>query len=420
MSRLARLLLVAAAASGPVRAGEPPSTPPHLTFTDVLRAVTERAPLALESEARRAAAEADAAKARRLPNPEVTLRVENWRRGSEARPFDAGTDLDVVAELAQPFPVFGSWSARKGEAAALARAAGATARGEREALLQEAARLYLAALRGRELVSALAESRDVLGTMVATMEKRVAEGWSAEGDLLKLRAERERAETLLSRATLERDEAAARLAALLGEETPVDPARLSRPDPSPLPEGDPEALAREAAAARPAVAAAREAVEAARAAHRLEKALRAPEPSLSAGYKRTGGLDTALAGISFPLPVFDANGSGVARAAARLRGAEALLRAAELEAAADVAARLRAARAFAERAARAETELLAAALGARTAARAAFREGASEVLPLVDAERVTAEAVRETLDLHVDAVLSSLAARLALGQEVVP
>ena len=420
MSRLARILLVAASASVPLRAAEPPSAPPPLSLSDVLRGAAERAPLAAEAEARRAAAEADAAKARRFPNPEASFRVENWRRGSEARPFEAGTDLDVVAELAQPLPVFGSWSARKGETAALARAAGAVARGEREALLLESARLYLAALRGRDLVAALAESRDVLGTMVATMEKRVAEGWSAEGDLLKLRAERERAETLLSRATLERDEAAARLAALLGEETPVDPARLSRPAPAPPPDGAPEALAREAAAARPAVVEAREALEAARAALRLEKALRAPEPSLSAGYKRTGGLDTALAGVSFPLPLFDANGAGVARAAARVRGAEARLRAAELEAAADVAARLRAARAYAERTARTETELLAAALGARSAARAAFREGASEVLPLVDAERVTAEAVRETLDLTVDAVLSSLAARLALGQEVVP
>ena len=60
------------------------------------------------------------------------------------------------------------------------------------------------------------------------------------------------------------------------------------------------------------------------------------------------------------------------------------------------------------------------ALGARAAARAAFREGVSEVLPLVDAERSTAEAVAETLDLAIDARLAALAARLALGQEVVP
>jgi cobalt-zinc-cadmium efflux system outer membrane protein len=165
---------------------------------------------------------------------------------------------------------------------------------------------------------------------------------------------------------------------------------------------------------------ARERLEAARATLRLEKALRAPEPSLTAGYKRTGGLDTALAGIAFPLPLFDTNSTGVARAEAEIRAAEALLRAAELDAAAGTAALVRAARTFAPRAEAAATDLLGAALGARGAARASFREGVSEVLPLVDAERVTAEAVRETLDLAVDARLANLAARLALGQEVVP
>jgi len=420
MRRLARTFLLATAAALPLEGVEPPPPLPPLPLEEVLRTVRERAPLATAAAARRESAEAVAAKARRLPNPEAGFRVENWRRGTDAAPFDAHADLDVVAELSQPLPVFGSWSARKGEAAAAARAAGAAARGEMEALLLEAARLYLGAVRGRDLVAALAESRDVLGAMVTTMEKRVAEGWSAEGDLLKLRAENARGEALLARATLERNEAAARLAALLGEETPVDPARLSMPELAPLPDGDAGELGRTAAAARPAVVVARERLEAARAALRLERALRLPEPSLTAGYKRTGGLDTALAGVSLSLPLFDGNAAGAVRAGADVRAAQADLRAAELSAAADTAATLRAARTYAGRARSAETELLGAAVGARSAARASFREGVSEVLPLVDAERVTAEAVRETLDLAVDARLAALAARLALGQEVAP
>ena len=347
--------------------------------------------------------------------------MENWRRGTDAHPFDAQTDLDVVAELSQPLPVFGTWSSRRDEAAAMSRAARAASRGEVEAIVLEAARLYLGAVRGRDLVAALAESRDVLGTMVATMEKRVAEGWSAEGDLLKLRAENARSEALLARATLELDDAAARLAALLGEETPVDPARLAMPLVPALPEGEPEALGRAAAATRPAVIEARERLEAARATLRLEKALRAPEPSLTAGYKRTGGLDTALAGISFPLPLFDTNATGVARGEAerpRRRGGPARPSSSRPPPAPPHSSAPRARSPPAPRPP--ASDLLGAALGARGAARASFREGVSEVLPLVDAERVTAEAVRETLDLAVDARLATLAARFALGQEVVP
>ncbi|MBK9376264.1 MAG: TolC family protein [Holophagales bacterium] len=386
----------------------------------MLRAAAASAPLAAAAAARRDASDASATKARRLPNPEATVRVENWRRGTDAHPFDAQADLDVVAELSQPLPVFGTWSSRRDEAAALSRAARATSRGEVEMVVLEAARLYLGAVRGQDLVAALTESRDVLGTMIATVEKRVAEGWSAEGDLLKLRAEHARSEALLARATLELGDAAARLAALLGEEAPVDPARLAMPPVPPLPDGEAEALGREAAATRPAVVEARERLEAARATLRLEKALRAPEPSLTAGYKRTGGLDTALAGISFPLPLFDTNASGVARGEAQVRAAEAVLRSVELETAAGTAGLVRAARTLSTRAEAATSGLLGSALGARGAARASFREGVSEVLPLVDAERVTAEAVRETLDLAVDARLATLAARFALGQEVLP
>lgn len=421
MGLLARVLSFAVAVALPVEGSEPgAAAPPPLSFAQALEAAASRSPLAAASAARKDAAAASAAKARRLPNPEATLRVENWRRGTDAHPFDANADLDVVAELSQPLPVFGTFSARRDEAAALSRAAGAASRGEVESLVLEAARLYLGAVRGRDLVAALAGSRDVLGTMVATMAARVAEGWSAEGDLLKLRAERARSEALLARATLELDDDAARLAALLGEDAPVDPARLAMPEVPALPDGAPETLGRTAAAGRPSVVAARERLEAARFALRLEKALRVPEPSLTAGYKRTGGLDTALAGISFPLPLFDANATGVARGEAEVRAADALLRAAELDAAAGVAGLVRAARVLAARAEAARTDLLGAAVGARGAARASFREGSSEILPLVDAERVTAEAVRESLDLAVDARLSALAARLALGLEAFP
>jgi outer membrane protein TolC len=52
------------------------------------------------------------------------------------------------------------------------------------------------------------------------------------------------------------------------------------------------------------------------------------------------------------------------------------------------------------------------------AARASFREGATDTLRLVDAERVYAEARRETQDLKLDALEASIEALLVLGQEL--
>ena len=57
---------------------------------------------------------------------------------------------------------------------------------------------------------------------------------------------------------------------------------------------------------------------------------------------------------------------------------------------------------------------------ARRSALAAFREGAIDILRVVDAERTNIEARREALDLTVEAFLATSRARLAAGLEVVP
>ena len=58
--------------------------------------------------------------------------------------------------------------------------------------------------------------------------------------------------------------------------------------------------------------------------------------------------------------------------------------------------------------------------GVRSAARATFREGAADMLRLIDAERVYADVRRAALDLELDAYLAAIEARFALGQEEIP
>jgi outer membrane protein TolC len=65
-------------------------------------------------------------------------------------------------------------------------------------------------------------------------------------------------------------------------------------------------------------------------------------------------------------------------------------------------------------------ELLAPAEDVRRAARAAFREGATDVLKLIDAERVYADVRRVAIELRLDALLTTLEARFALGEETIP
>jgi cobalt-zinc-cadmium efflux system outer membrane protein len=250
------------------------------------------------------------------------------------------------------------------------------------------------------------------------MKRRVEEGYAAEADLRKLEAEVARVDVQLVRAWLELGRACAILAARLGLPADVEPAQLVEP-PLPAPvAGDFAALARAAADLRPEVVAARRRHERALAALDLERRRAVPDPVVSGGYKRTSDVNTGVAAVALPIPLFSRNADAVARAVGEERAAALEADAAGRIARAEIDVELRTAAALAERALQTEGELLAPVGIARQAARAGFREGGGDVLRLVDAERVYIDAHRDGLDLKLEAVLASLRARLAIGQEI--
>ena len=247
----------------------------------------------------------------------------------------------------------------------------------------------------------------------------MAEGYAAEADLLRFRAEAARAANHLARARIESERAEAELAFLVGR--PVAGARLETPDLPPPPGGEPEALAEQAIAHRPDVAAARARAARARGTMSLEQARRYPDLALAGGYKRTAGLDTAVVGLVATVPVFERNGRAVARAEAdapgrrpRARGDDRRGPGPKPRSSSGPRARCR------QRLARLDEDLVRPAEEARRSALAAFREGATDVLRVVDAERTNTEARREALDLTVEAFLATGRARLAAGLEVLP
>jgi cobalt-zinc-cadmium efflux system outer membrane protein len=152
----------------------------------------------------------------------------------------------------------------------------------------------------------------------------------------------------------------------------------------------------------------------------LERARRYPDLAVAGGYKRTTGLDTAVVGLVATVPVFARNGRAAARAEAEARAAGLELEAALALARAEAAILVRSARELQARLARLDDDLVRPAEEARRSALAAFREGAADVLRVVDAERTNTEARREALDLTVEAYLASGRARLAAGLEALP
>ena len=147
---------------------------------------------------------------------------------------------------------------------------------------------------------------------------------------------------------------------------------------------------------------------------------------MSAGEHVADALDPGLGedGGARLLEVHDRGEEAVAlgREGEDLRGAFLLRAQAGVldELTADATALIDAARTISERARLAPAELLAPAEDVRRAARASFREGTADVLKLIDAERVYADVRRVAIELRLDALLTTLEARFALGEEGIP
>lgn len=397
-------------ASDSVQVGETP--PGVLTLGGALARARAQSPAALVARELAAGAREAARLTPRWLNPSLELRGENWGSG-------VGMPLDAFAVLSQPLEFGGRRASRVAVAGAVAAVADAAAREAEQRVLVDVAERYIGALRVREAVGLLAAQREAFGELVAALARRVAEGVSAEADLKKFEAELARLDVDALRAEIALDAALAGLAARLALPG-LTPDRLVRPDlPAARPAPSPDAI-EAALASRPDVVAARVRLEHARAALGLERARRLPDLAVAGGFKHTAHEPTGVVAVTVAVPWADRNQAAVARAAAELRGAELELRAVTDAARAEAVAALRAAERLREQAAAAEVRLVAPADVVRQAARASFREGAFDVLRLVDAERAWLDARREAVGLALDAVLADVRARLALGEEIVP
>jgi outer membrane protein TolC len=389
------------------------------TDTLSLRAAVDlsraRSPIAAAARARLEGAERSAQVAGRLADPDLQVTAENLRPW--ASDYVASTDMELLAVVTQPLDLF-TRSGRKKEASGERDEAGAARTRSDQEVLLDTVRSYVQVARGRELVAALEAQVENLGSIVTAMEHRVAEGYAPEADLLRFRAEAARARNQLTAARIACSRAQAELAFLVGR--PVADASLAIPPLPTLPEADPAAFGERALLFRPDALAARARAARARGTLSLERARRYPDLAVAGGYKRTTGLDTAVVGILASVPIFARNGRAVATAEANARAADLELQATLAQVRADSAVLLEGARDLAARLADLDRELVVPAEEALRSALAAFREGANDVLRVVDAERTNTEARREALDLTVEAFLATCRARLAAGLEAMP
>ncbi len=376
------LFLVATMASGWAGFAQQP-----LTSEDAVARALSTHPLLAASSDRIAVSSGIRRQAALRPNPLVTLQTENWR--SYGLPgFRAGDDTDTYAFLTQPFETSGKRQRRIEVAEAGLRRAEL----ERELLRnQVTARVRIAywnAAGLQKIYELLLEDRAKFQQIIQYHEARVKEGAMAEADLLKVRLEGERLAVSANSAALDAERARIQLFREMGQTEFPEVRLVDRLD------VDVEPGPADVAAAlqnRTEVKIARQNCEQAAANFRLQQSLSKPDFGVVLGYKRTAGFHTAVGGVQLNLPFNNRNQGNVTAASADIRVAESELAATE----ALVRAEVRAARSDVEMRRKQVTgimrQLLEHAGESAAIAVAAYREGGTDLLRLLDAERVRIE-----------------------------
>jgi outer membrane protein, heavy metal efflux system len=399
----------------------PPTFPIEQAVATVLASAPQRAAAgALADSAREAAQQAG-----RLPNPAIDVHAENivasgWHWRPPVDPTLA-PGLDVFAVLTQPIELGGKRGARRAVAEGDADAAAAALLQVERGLVRETVRLYLGALRAREMLKALDENRNEMAEIQRVVAAREREGYAAEADLAKYQAESARLDSESVRLRIELTRNLAQLQALFGRAGPasgLDPGQLVMPAPRAAPTGSAADLALQAVERSPDVQAAKAREATAAKALSLQQAQRVPNLDVVGGYKRTSGFDTAVLGVAMAIPLFDRNQRAIATAGGETKAAAFDRVAVEQRVAAEARAVFEASQSLAERARRVDEELLAPAALVRLAARTSYSEGAANIVAMVDADRVYLDARREVLQVKLDALAAAFEARVLAGEEI--
>lgn len=346
------------------------------------------------------------------PNARLFLQSENARI-PDSTPFRYAQDTDNFAYLARVFEVGGKRDRRIELASENVAAAGISADMQRAQIAARVLLAYWDVVSAQRLASVLADSLRILEQTVDFQAKRVREGALPEADLLRVQIERQQ----LAIHHKSAEQGVRRLLQFLYREIGTQPESQVALT-GDLAAGEPVVVEDlgEAVERRKDIQLAVQAVIQARAALHLQKANGIPDPELLFGYKRTAGLNTVIAGLQINLPFQNRNQGAIAAAEAEEAASVASLRAGRIAARTEIGAIVEEYRQKREVLEQMLPNLRGQAEETRRIATEVYREGASDLLRLLDAERLRIDAetlyVRSALEYRQ----AEVQLRAALGQ----
>ena len=363
---------------------------PRLSLQEAVnQALQSRASLKAEAE-RVGMAEGLRKQAGLFPNPEFQFQNENLRPGQSY-----GRDVDTLAMINQPLDVLGKRKQRIAAASEGVVRSQADYELARWQVSQQVKLAYWAARGSQEIREVLETTADNFQKIVEYNSAQLSVGAIAEQDLLRVRLEWERLKILADTAFIDVSRSRMQLLRAMGR-TDFAEVVLTEPlavDSEVVPAGIDQALAQ-----RIEIKAARSALNEAIANARLQEVNARPDLNVTAGYKRTElpdttfGVNTAIVSVRITLPTTDKNQGNRLAADAEVRRQQQLVAAAETEVRADYA---EASQEYEMR----RTEFINSlqplrehAANISKIAAAAYAEGGTDLLRLLDAERTRLDA----------------------------
>src|SRR5213594_468524 len=408
-------IMVAVISTFPASADAQPSTAP-LTLERAVTAYVERN---LELQADRYRLErtkADAIAARLRPNPGLSVTTENLKFTG---PVAFGRLYEVGVAYSDTIELGGKRRLREQVAAATISAAESRFADSIRKGIAEVKRLYFQAVLARRDIQVATENQQMFQQLVQLNLARFQQGAIPEADLIKVRLERIKFDSTLKQAELGFKQAMFRLAERL-EDDAVARQDVAAGLDLPLFNPNLDLLLEIALRERPDIQAGEREVAAARERILLEEARAKPDISPFAGYKRVASDDTLMFGVTIPLKVRDRNQAGIARAQADEKAAVALLEVAKSHTIEEVNAAYAAFQTAREQVQTFRDELLNQADESRTIALAAYQEGATPLLSVLEAQRTRAEVRQQYFRTLFDYQASLSELELAVGKEIQP
>jgi outer membrane protein, heavy metal efflux system len=352
------------------------------------------------------------------PNPEIVFQTENWRFNGTPG-FRPANDLDIYAYVSQPLERGGKRAVRVDSANHETKIADMERQVLEWRVRQAVRRAYIQALLAQKQLDLLHENTRYYEQLVDYHKVRFEQGATAEADLIKVRLEQERFALGETSAQIETEKAKVELLRAMGMSGSLPSFRLADLD-APLPGEKAASYADLVARAKSKRADLRledALIERARLHSAAQRALGKPDWNVIVGYKRTSGYDTLLAGLAVPLPIFNRNRGNIQYSDSEIERAQHSLGAAQVQVEAEINSALAGLRRRFSMLKEMQQGLLDRAEESWRISLAAYREGGTDLLRLLDAQRIRSEVQSLYARTQMEFRLNLVELESAVGEE---